>query len=484
MRMREVVIDAERERKLREHLLARPDQEQLAFLMVELVDADDRVRLIVRDVVLVADDGFDIHGGAALQPRMAACVLPLVEQCSREGLGLIEAHSHPFDTGGGTSFSDTDTGNMWGKYPFLNGVLGGAPVGALVFGQNAIDGLYWIPKEDCLAPIHRISVIDHPLHYRFTTFVRRHASIAEPLPETDTLARQILAFGKEGQAVLSSLRVAIVGLGGLGSVLLDPLVRAGVSDFVLVDPDTIDAEGTNLNRVAGSTQKDASKETSKVEIGRRVLRTITDRPMRVAELKNSVGDDIARQALKGADVIFGAVDSDGARVIMNRLATEFMIPYIDSGVGIETDDDGQITNMGGQVRVVLPGRPCLLCQDAIDLNRAELDLTTPEARERRERRGYISGFDLPAPSVMALNMQVASAAVLELFALVTDYKPYMPLTVFNMKQGYSMGVSVERRADCVACGDRPFADSSVKGTEPVIGSGRVPLAAASVAAEA
>nr|WP_283809400.1 ThiF family adenylyltransferase [Bradyrhizobium pachyrhizi] len=44
-----------------------------------------------------------------------------------------------------------------------------------------------------------------------------------------------------GQQTLSRAHVAVVGLGGIGSLLVEYLSRLGVGHFTLVDDDTVEA---------------------------------------------------------------------------------------------------------------------------------------------------------------------------------------------------------------------------------------------------
>ena len=69
--------------------------------------------------------------------------------------------------------------------------------------------------------------------------------------------RQVRALGSAGQKYLESLTVAIVGLGGTGSIAAEQLAHLGVRKFILVDPDRI--EMTNLNRVVGARVSDVGR---------------------------------------------------------------------------------------------------------------------------------------------------------------------------------------------------------------------------------
>ena len=66
-------------------------------------------------------------------------------------------------------------------------------------------------------------------------------------------SRTELLIKKEGLDKLSKAKVAIFGIGGVGSFVAEGLVRAGVKDFVLIDDDKICL--TNLNRQIIATRK-------------------------------------------------------------------------------------------------------------------------------------------------------------------------------------------------------------------------------------
>jgi tRNA A37 threonylcarbamoyladenosine dehydratase len=59
-------------------------------------------------------------------------------------------------------------------------------------------------------------------------------------------SRTELLIGKEGIEKLNNAKVAIFGIGGVGSYVVEGLVRAGVQNFILVDDDKVCL--TNLNR--------------------------------------------------------------------------------------------------------------------------------------------------------------------------------------------------------------------------------------------
>ena len=73
-----------------------------------------------------------------------------------------------------------------------------------------------------------------------------------------------ILLGKETMQKIHSKKVAIFGLGGVGSYVAEALVRAGITKFILVDSDKIDI--TNLNRQIIATRKTIGKY--KVEVAK------------------------------------------------------------------------------------------------------------------------------------------------------------------------------------------------------------------------
>ena len=75
-------------------------------------------------------------------------------------------------------------------------------------------------------------------------------------------------IGKENLNKLQNIKIAIVGIGGVGGYVLEGLVRSGVMNITLIDGDTIDS--TNLNRQIISTSNNIG-ELKVNEAAKRVL---------------------------------------------------------------------------------------------------------------------------------------------------------------------------------------------------------------------
>ena len=69
----------------------------------------------------------------------------------------------------------------------------------------------------------------------------------------DQFSRTELLIGKDNIEKLHNSKVAVFGLGGVGSFVVEGLARAGIGSFILVDNDTISE--TNINRQLFATHK-------------------------------------------------------------------------------------------------------------------------------------------------------------------------------------------------------------------------------------
>ncbi|NLL41449.1 MAG: thiazole biosynthesis adenylyltransferase ThiF, partial [Synergistaceae bacterium] len=94
------------------------------------------------------------------------------------------------------------------------------------------------------------------------------------MPMNDRYLRQTIFpyIGEEGQKKLFTSRVAVLGLGALGTVTANNLARSGVGYLRLIDRDYVEA--TNLQRQVLFDERDAAEELPKAEAARRHLSQI------------------------------------------------------------------------------------------------------------------------------------------------------------------------------------------------------------------
>jgi len=132
-------------------------------------------------------------------------------------------------------------------------------------------------------------------------------------------------LGEEGQRRIRAGRVAIVGLGALGSVQADLLARAGVGALRLIDRDFV--ELSNLQRQTLYEESDAAEALPKaVAAARRLARVNSD--VRIEPVVADLSPRNIEETLEGADLILDATDNFETRYLINDFAVREGIPWI------------------------------------------------------------------------------------------------------------------------------------------------------------
>ena len=146
-------------------------------------------------------------------------------------------------------------------------------------------------------------------------------------------SRTEILIGKDGIKKLRSAKVAVFGIGGVGSFVVEGLVRAGVENFILVDGDKVDV--TNLNRQIIATTKSIGK--SKVEVAKE--RIIEINPNAKVEPYHEFFIPESKGIIdKNVDYIVDAIDTVKAKTELVVRANELGIPIISSmGTGNKLD---------------------------------------------------------------------------------------------------------------------------------------------------
>ena len=171
--------------------------------------------------------------------------------------------------------------------------------------------------------------------------------------------------GEEGQARLKSARVAVAGVGGLGSAAAIFLTAAGVGYLRIIDHDKVSI--SDLNRQVLYTNKDLGR--SKVDAARERLTSLNP------EVNiEAIGDDITSgsvtKLVAGCDLIVDGMDSLPARYVLNHASVQLGIPLF----------HGAVYGFEGRAMTVIPGKtPCLKCiyRDTMPVDKTPVIGTTP-----------------------------------------------------------------------------------------------------------
>lgn len=147
-------------------------------------------------------------------------------------------------------------------------------------------------------------------------------------------SRTELLIGAEGVKKLAGSKVAVFGVGGVGSFAVEGLARAGVGKFVLVDDDCICL--TNINRQLHATTKTVGRP--KVEVMRdRVLEINPQAEVTVFQ-KFYLPETADELLAADYDYIVDAVDTVTAKIDLIVKAKVMNIPVISCmGAGNKLD---------------------------------------------------------------------------------------------------------------------------------------------------
>jgi hypothetical protein len=74
-----------------------------------------------------------------------------------------------------------------------------------------------------------------------------------------------------------------------------------------------------------------------------------------------------------------------------------------------------------------------------------------EDRERQAARGYISGVDIPNPSVIFLNMTVASLGICEFLNLLAPFKERNLYIFYDMLTTKLWSIKAKPKLECPVC---------------------------------
>jgi|GEM_PF-1665058 len=135
--------------------------------------------------------------------------------------------------------------------------------------------------------------------------------------------RCTLVLTDEDRTKLKAATVSINGLGGIGGIIVEELVRSGIGHLKLSDPDVF--EPTNMGRQLYATTKTLGR--NKAEVARE--RVLEINPYcRVEAYTKGVQKENVFEILQGVDVLVDEVDVLSRRIIMHRAAREMRIPLV------------------------------------------------------------------------------------------------------------------------------------------------------------
>ncbi len=407
------------------HLRAASPYEDGAFFLVRPGRGISHSRLIVHELLLPPDTGWDASGLHNLRPsgQWLSAVIGAAIECG-SGVGFIHSHpdpSHPPSLSG----VDRQTSIDWSRTltPTID-----RPFLSLVWTPKGSTGWVFEPSDaETAHSVERIEVVGGGS----SIWVHPFESLERDAELDD---RQTRALGTLSNARLRQMSIAVVGSGGTGSPVAEQLARMGIQKLTLVDPDVIDT-ASNLRRVIGSHFGDLERKAPKAEVLGRHIKEL-DMVDDVEVLPMDVRTHLATQALLDSDLVIATTDTHSARSYINQLSYQYLLPVIDIGVKIGTSKTGVVSGMPAEVRVLLPDTGCLWCRGVLDADRIRAENLPEEERRAQSYEGYIQGVDEPQPSVISLNFFASSFTLITMLRMLTSEGVASPSQIADGWESY------------------------------------------------
>ena len=174
----------------------------------------------------------------------------------------------------------------------------------------------------------------------------------------ERFARQIIVpeIGGAGQVALAEAHVTLVGLGGIGSPVLQYLAGAGVGHLRLIEPGPV--ELSNLQRQTIYTTRALGH--AKAVAARQWLANF-DHALKVELIDRPLDRSNAADLLGGCDLVVDGTDNFATRLAVSDACVALGVPLLSAAVG---RFQGQVAAFAGH----LAGQPCYRCfvGDAFD----------------------------------------------------------------------------------------------------------------------
>ena len=401
------------------------NKEAVAIALCGRSSANGTQTMLVQKLLLVPYDVCDRQEYFIKWPTDV--INDLLEKAHKRKLAIVKIHCHPGpDIHEYFSELDNDSDHMLFKsiHSWLDDDLPHAS--CIMLPDGRLFGRVF-NHDMVIEIVNRISVAGSDV------MIWRYDETGFQLAD-DAQLRNRQTFGEGTIRLLNAMEVVVVGCSGTGSIVIEQLKRLGVGTLILIDPDFVD--GLNLNRIIGSTRKDANVKKRKVEVMKREIEHLE-----MGTIVQTFVSDISKRevikAISKADFLFSCVDSAEGRHVLNLVSSFYLLPLIDMGVKLNADGKGGIRNIFGQVHFVQPGGSSLLSRGQYNLETLLSESIQRVDKEEFARNQYLAEVNVSSPAVISINMQVAAIAVNDFLSRIHSFRNFANADVDAIKVDFS-----------------------------------------------
>ncbi|XP_031279945.1 ubiquitin-like modifier-activating enzyme 5 [Pistacia vera] len=286
------------------------------------------------------------------------------------------------------------------------------------------------------------------------------AEVVDSNPYSRLMALQRMGIVKNYERI-REFSVAIVGVGGVGSVAAEMLTRCGIGRLLLYDYDKV--ELANMNRLffrpeqVGMTKTDAAVQTLSDINPDVVLESYT------LNITTVQGFDTFMSSLRnksfcpskegtGVDLVLSCVDNYEARMAVNQACNELNQTWMESGVSEDA--------VSGHIQLLIPGETaCFACAPPL--------VVASGVDERTLKREGVCAASLPTTMGVVAGLLVQNTLKFLLnFGYVSPYlgynslKDYFPTMAMKPNPQCSNAACLERQEEYILA--KPARDAAAK----------------------
>ncbi|XP_003575005.1 ubiquitin-like modifier-activating enzyme 5 [Brachypodium distachyon] len=284
------------------------------------------------------------------------------------------------------------------------------------------------------------------------------AEVVDSNPYSRLMALQRMGI-VDNYELIRDYSIAIVGIGGVGSVAAEMLTRCGIGRLLLYDYDTV--ELANMNRLffrpeqVGMTKTDAAVQTLSGINPDVVLESYSLNITTVKGFEVFLGSLTARSShgrSTGVDLVLSCVDNYEARMVVNQACNELRQTWMESGVSEDA--------VSGHIQLLIPGETaCFACAPPL--------VVASGVDERTLKRDGVCAASLPTTMGVVAGLLVQNALKYLLkFGQVSPYlgynslKDYFPTMEMRPNPQCSNPACLERQKEYMK--SKPERDAAAK----------------------
>ncbi len=229
-------------------------------------------------------------------------------------------------------------------------------------------------------------------------------------------------IGNEGQKILRSKKVLVVGLGGTGGFIAELLTRAGIGTLYISDKDYVTS--SNIHRQVLFSEKDTGK--FKVDAARNYLKRLNF-DVNINPIYDGITSSNVEEYVKIVDLVMDGTDNFITRYIINDACVKHYKPWIYTAA---------IATYGSIMPIIPEKTACFRC----------LIKNVPASNDSCSSLGVLNSV----PSA------VASMAVSLAYKILLGYEIESNLYYYDGWELKFREIYVERQKTCPACSQKNF----------------------------